>query len=51
MGPLVEMTNSTTGSHRPSPPLGRHTREVLEEAGLAGDEIDRLYAEGAVASP
>ena len=34
VGPLIEMSGSPTGSPRPSPPLGRHTREVLEEVGL-----------------
>ena len=51
VGPLVEMSGSPTGSPRPSPLLGRHTREILEEAGLAADEIDGLYERGAVASP
>ena len=51
VGPLVEMSGSPTGSHRPSPPLGRHSREVLEEAGFEAAEIDGLYAAGAIASP
>jgi len=34
---------------RPAPLLGEHTREVLEELGLAGGEIDRLAAAGVVA--
>jgi len=34
---------------RPSPLLGQHTREVLTELGYAAAEIDRLYAEGAIA--
>ena len=51
VGPLVEMSGSPTGSPRPSPLLGRHTREILEEAGLAADEIDGLYERGAIASP
>ena len=51
VGPLVEMSGSPTGSTRPSPPLGRHTREALEEAGLTSDEVDGLYERGVVASP
>ena len=50
VGPLVEMSGSPTGSPRPSPLLGRHTREILEEAGLAADEVDDLYERGAIAS-
>ena len=50
VGPLVEMSGSPTGSPRPSPLLGHHTREILEEAGLAADEVDDLYERGAIAS-
>jgi crotonobetainyl-CoA:carnitine CoA-transferase CaiB-like acyl-CoA transferase len=35
----------------PGPGLGEHTREVLAEAGFAGEEIDALLAGGAVAGP
>ena len=35
----------------PAPGLGEHTREVLTEAGFAGEEIDALLAGGAVAGP
>ena len=34
---------------RPPPALGEHTREVLHEAGLSDDDVDRLKAEGLVA--
>jgi len=34
---------------RPAPMLGQHTAEVLEELGLARDEIDRLAAAGVIA--
>ncbi len=40
----------TTPPERPTPrrPAGADTRAVLEEAGYAGEEIDRLAAEGVV---
>ena len=34
---------------RPAPLLGEHTREVLQEYGFSGAEIDALYASGAAA--
>ena len=36
---------------RPAPLLGEHTAEVLAEIGVAPDEIDRLVATGAIATP
>ena len=33
---------------RPAPTVGQHTVEVLAEAGLPGDEIDRLLADGVI---
>ncbi len=50
VGALVEMSASPTGSPRPSPLHGRHTSEVLEEAGLSAEEIDGLHERGAIAS-
>ena len=50
VGALVEMSASPTGSPRPSPLHGRHTSEILEEAGLSAEEIDGLYERGAIAS-
>ena len=32
---------------RPAPVLGEHTREILDEAGYAGEEIDVLFSSGA----
>jgi crotonobetainyl-CoA:carnitine CoA-transferase CaiB-like acyl-CoA transferase len=34
---------------RPAPRLGEHTREVLLELGISGDDIDRLVGLGAIA--
>ena len=48
VGPLVEMSVTPTGSQRPSPPLGRHTDEILARAGIAEAEIAELRAAGAI---
>jgi crotonobetainyl-CoA:carnitine CoA-transferase CaiB-like acyl-CoA transferase len=49
VGPLVEMSATPTGSRRPSPPLGRHTDEILSEAGIAAEEVAALRELGAIA--
>jgi len=49
VGPIVEMSATPTASRRASPPLARHTREVLSEAGWSDAELDALLASGAVA--
>lgn len=46
--PLVELSATPTRIQRPAPPLGRHTREVLEQAGLTPEEIDALKRERVV---
>ncbi len=38
----VRSTAFEMGLRRPAPTLGEHTREVLEEIGLTGEEIDAL---------
>ena len=48
VGPPVKMRLHPTGTSRPAPPLGRHSDEVLAEAGLTPDEIAQLRAVGAV---
>jgi crotonobetainyl-CoA:carnitine CoA-transferase CaiB-like acyl-CoA transferase len=32
------------------PPMGQHTRSVLEESGFSADEIERLLSDGTVIS-
>ncbi|MDA1061405.1 MAG: CoA transferase [Chloroflexi bacterium] len=49
VGPIVTMSKTPTGSTQPSPPLGRHTDEVLREHGIADEEIAALRASGAIA--
>ena len=49
VGPIVFMSETPTGSPVPSPPLGRHTDEVLREHGLADEEIATLREAGAIA--
>ena len=48
VGPIVTMSETPTGSDRPSPPLGRHTDEVLMEHGMTADDVVQLRAAGAV---
>jgi crotonobetainyl-CoA:carnitine CoA-transferase CaiB-like acyl-CoA transferase len=49
VGPIVRMHEHPNGNTRPSPPLGRHTDEVLAECGVAPGEIAQLRAAGAIA--
>jgi len=44
----VEMDGHVLGLRHDPPATGEHTREVLREAGLAADEIERLVAAGRV---
>ena len=47
---IVPRLSETPGATRwPGPPLGAHTREVLQAAGLEPAEIDALVARGAAA--
>ncbi len=49
VGPIVFMSETPTGSPVPSPPLGRHTDEILGENGIAAEEIARLRKAHAIA--
>ena len=42
VGPIVFMSETPTGTQVPSPPLGRHTDELLRECGIDDAEIARL---------
>ena len=48
VGPIVELPGSDAGSMRASPPLDRHTDEVLQEGGLLEREIAELREAGVV---
>ena len=48
VGPILRMTNSPTGTDRPSPQLGEHADEVLGEHGLTAEEIAALREAGAL---
>ncbi len=47
IGIPVKFTETPGEIRRPAPLLGQHTREVLAEAGLSEEDIDRLVADGA----
>ena len=46
VGPIVQMSKTPTGTDRASPPLGRHTGEVLREHGYSDAAIAALRAAG-----
>ncbi len=46
---IFEMSAAAVGPAGPAPVLGRHTEEILREAGLSDDEIGALREAGAVA--
>ncbi|HXH21293.1 MAG TPA: CoA transferase [Dehalococcoidia bacterium] len=49
VAPPVVFSETPLAAKDPPPPLGKHTRELLVEAGLDEEAIDRLAAAGAVA--
>src|SRR5262245_896510 len=48
IGPPVKMSDTATGFERPAPMIGEHTAEVLQEFGLADDEIAGLRGAGVI---
>ena len=44
----MHFSRSPALNHRPTPHIGEHTIEVLREAGLSGQEIERLLGAGVV---
>lgn len=48
-GPLVTLSTWTPERFRSAPASGEHSRDILKELGVSADEIDNLFAEGAVA--
>jgi crotonobetainyl-CoA:carnitine CoA-transferase CaiB-like acyl-CoA transferase len=49
LGLPIKLSATPGGVRRPAPTFGQHTREVLDEFGFSGAEIDALYAANAVA--
>ena len=43
-----EMSKTPSAAIRAAPPLACHSREVLREAGIAGEEIDALLGAGVI---
>jgi crotonobetainyl-CoA:carnitine CoA-transferase CaiB-like acyl-CoA transferase len=48
VAPAVKMSRTPASVERPAPLVGQHSREVLAEFGLSGEEIETLIQTGAV---
>jgi len=48
VAPPVKFSDTPLAADEASPVLGKHSREVLSEAGLEADAIERLVGEGAI---
>ena len=48
VSPIVHMSATPTSISMPSPPLGHHTRAILEEAGYTTSEIDTLVSDNII---
>lgn len=51
VGTPLNLDGARPGPRRPPPRLGEHTRQVLEEVGYSGDQIDELGRHGVVWPP
>jgi crotonobetainyl-CoA:carnitine CoA-transferase CaiB-like acyl-CoA transferase len=51
IGIPIKFSETPGGVHRPGPILGQHTREVLQEHGFSGSEIEELAMRGAIHLP
>ena len=51
VAPPVRFSETPLSTTSASPTLGKHSREVLAEAGLSEEEIDALVADGVVRTP
>jgi crotonobetainyl-CoA:carnitine CoA-transferase CaiB-like acyl-CoA transferase len=47
----VQFDDEPVVMSRGAPEVGEHTREILDELGLAGEEIDALASDGVIAEP
>src|SRR5690606_17715863 len=48
VGPPFQMSESKLAPQGPSPMLGQHTDDVLAEAGLTSEQVDKLRAAGVI---
>ena len=51
VAPPVKFESTPLAVKGPTPLLGEHSREVLNEAGLSAPDIDTLFEEGVVREP
>ena len=51
LGMPVKFSRTPGDATRPAPALGEHTTEVLQEAGIEGEELEALLESGAAAGP
>ena len=51
IGPPLRVNQAVLGYPSPAPALGSDTRAVLTEAGLAGDDVNRLVEAGIAVAP
>ena len=51
VAPPVKFSSTPMSTTTASPTLGKHTREILAQAGLSEEAINRLFADGVVRGP